>query len=319
MSKVYIILLNYNGHRDTIECLESLFKSEGVKFQVIVIDNSESIRSILELEKWAKGEINVTSTEHPELVYPTIDKPISYKLVNEKNLNNNLFKDELILVKTDKNRGFSAGNNIGLKYALKADDFDYCWLLNNDTVVQKDTLFNLYKCASKNKYSVTGSSLIYYGTDLIQGLGGKINTFFCTTKFLKKEYENPDYIVGASMLITRDCLNQVGLLPDEYFLYYEEVDYCLNVRNHNLKIGVCPDSKVYHKEGNSIGINIDNDSQKPEKMDLIYIESKILFIKRNCKYKMKMYLSIFFTITIRILRGQYSRVPKILKILRRNG
>ena len=98
----------------------------------------------------------------------------------------------LIFIQAGENAGFAAGNNIGIKYALAKDDFEYVWLLNNDTVIEKNSLSSLVCYASKNDLGISGSVLIYYDNPKqVQAYGGSVNKFFGTSKDIlnKKEIE----------------------------------------------------------------------------------------------------------------------------------
>jgi hypothetical protein len=96
----------------------------------------------------------------------------------------------LIFIQAGDNRGFAAGNNIGIKYALAKDDFEYIWLLNNDTVIEKNTLskacMRLQNADNqKSKIGIVGSKLLFYDNpDIIQGIGGLYNKKLSTAKHL---------------------------------------------------------------------------------------------------------------------------------------
>jgi GT2 family glycosyltransferase len=183
--KVYIILLNYNGWKDTIECLESILKSDYSNYQIIVIDNDSPNNSM----EYIEGKQEVLYDESSQLKHlsqPHEPKPLEYVYYTkeealkggdkekESKLNN-----PLIFIQAGENGSFAAGNNIGMKYALAKNDFEYIWLLNNDTVIEKNSLSSLVCYASKNNLGISGSALMYYDNpDKIQAYGGTINKFF---------------------------------------------------------------------------------------------------------------------------------------------
>jgi len=297
--KVYIIIVNYNGWKDTIECLESVFRNNYLNFQVIAIDNGSSNHSIEKIKEWAEGKQEVLPHEPSHSLYylshPPVLKPIPYieytrqeaevggNTVQGKKTKEQWRKGErqtlkenncpslnypLIIIQTEKNLGFAGGNNIGIKYALVKDDFEYIWLLNNDTVIDMGALAYLveeaesYKKFSK-KVGMIGSKLLYFDNpSIIQGVGGKYNKWFAKSKHIgayekdrgqwDKQYINFDYVIGASMLISKDFIRDIGLMCEDYFLYFEDVDLAIRGRQKGWILGYCCKSKVYHKEGTSI-------------------------------------------------------------------
>lgn len=124
--KVYIIILNWNHHEDTIECLESVFLNEYCNYQVIVCDNASTDNSMEKIRKWADGYHNIG---------------IKYYLYTQSDIKKIDFRNEedvpLILIENEKNLGYAGGNNIGIQYTMGKNDFSYIWILNNDTVVEK--------------------------------------------------------------------------------------------------------------------------------------------------------------------------------------
>jgi len=159
--KVSIIILNWNGWQDTIECLESVLRNNYTNYQVIVIDNNSSDCSMDYIKAWAEGELNVRinpDNSLRDLSYPPVRKPIPYVYYSkeeaekggnpekekelEKTIRNNntvTMQSPLIFIQTGSNLGFAGGNNVGIRYALK-QDCDYILTLNNDTIMAKDAL-----------------------------------------------------------------------------------------------------------------------------------------------------------------------------------
>lgn len=323
MDKVYIILLNYNSWQDTIECLESVLKSDYKNYQIIVVDNDSPNNSMDYIINWAEGKQEVNYNENCQLKHlskPFEKKPLEYIFYAQKNLNaENIEKykklnNSLIFIQAGENRGFAGGNNIGIKYALAKDDFEYIWLLNNDTVIEKNSLSSLVAYAKKNQLGISGSSLMYYDNPKkIQAYGGHINKFFGTCSHIIdiKDIQNKlDYIVGASFLIDKKVIDKIGLLPEEYFLYYEETDYCFNARNNGFKLGIDIESIVYHKEGVSTGGSY-NGNKKSEFSDILSIKNRIKFHRKYLGGRLGLYIGLFITILNRIKRKQFKRIFKM--------
>lgn len=190
MGKVYILILNWNSWQDTIECVESVLKSDYRDFQIIIIDNDSKDSSVEFIKKYLNREIFPRIPENTYLkrnILPFIKDKIPYILYTEEEAlkGGNLQKEKnifcpqnikypVIIIKNRKNYGFAKGNNIALKFVLKRKDFSYVWLLNNDTIIEKNTLENLLKKAKENKkIGFVGSVIRYYqNPNFIQAVGG---------------------------------------------------------------------------------------------------------------------------------------------------
>ena len=220
---VSIIVLNWNGLKDTRECLESLRGITYPNFSIILVDNASSDDSVTCLRN-----------EHPDLT---------------------------IIENTD-NLGFSEGNNIGIRYAL-SHGADYIWILNNDTVVDPFALIALVDVAEADaNIGILGSKIFYFDEpEVLWFAGGPmdwdhfetphvgINQKDCGQYDDIKDY---DRITGCSMLVSRRLCDRIGLMDPAYFLYVEEVDWCLRSWADGLRVVYVPESKVYHKVSKSV-------------------------------------------------------------------
>jgi GT2 family glycosyltransferase len=213
--KVFIIILNWNNWPDTLECLESLKNNDYPNYQVVIIDNG--------------------STEKLQTDFKVI--------YNQKNL------------------GFSGGNNVGIKYALEKGA-DYVLLLNNDTIVAKDFLSEMIKVAEKDKkIGMIGPQIYFYGDkNRIWFAGGQVNWLYNQGQMRgynqidKGQYdssEETDYITGCCLLIKREVIKKIGLMPEDYFLYYEDTDWSLKAQQAGFKCLFVPRAKIWHKGSKS--------------------------------------------------------------------
>lgn len=270
MPTVYIIILNWNGWQDTIECLESVFRLEFHDFAVLVCDNASEDDSLGHIAAWARGEL-AAGWDNPDLARhttPPVRKPIPFVQVNPTDqLSIALHHERLFLVQAGSNSGFAAGNNVGLRLALSDPNFEYAWLLNNDTVVHPKALTAMVeRMEARADAGICGSKLLYYDNPvLIQALGGSVyNLWTSRGGHLGAGLKNQNtpshewvesrmkYVVGASMLVRRKFLLDVGLMNESYFLYYEEIDWATRARG-KYSLAYAPESVVFHKEGASIG------------------------------------------------------------------
>ncbi|MCU7834325.1 MAG: glycosyltransferase family 2 protein [gamma proteobacterium symbiont of Taylorina sp.] len=335
--KVYIIILNWNSWQDTIECLESIYRQQASNYTVIVCDNASADQSLEQIKTWADGKNPLSLANDnslAKLTSPPILKPLPYTLLSRNQAENtpplSAHTTDLILIQTGKNLGFAGGNNVGLRYALKCQDMDYVWLLNNDTVVEPDCLDKMLDYTKNQaEKNICGSTIAYYNDPaVIQALGGchynkwtglastslgrglKIND-----KIAHREYEKQlSYISGASWLLPKDFLIDIGLMEESYFLYCEEIDWC--VRNNNkYKLCYAPDAIVYHKEGKSIGSP--NDKYPSSLLSDFYIfRNKLRFTRRYFPQAIiSSYATSLFQAFNRARRGQWDKALLIIKVI----
>jgi GT2 family glycosyltransferase len=276
---VYVILLNWNGWRDTIACLESVLRLQGVTVQIVVCDNASSDCSVQRIRDWCRGdcEANITSKALRHLVSPAVPKPlhlVEYQRPEAEAGGVSGDAGDVYLLHTGANLGFAGGCNVGIRFSLARGDADYVWLLNNDTLVEPQALAELVARASASEsIGIVGSSLCYFDApDTIQSLGGGVfNPFRAMTRHIgegerRREVSADElhrieasmaYVVGASMLASRRFLNSVGLMKEDYFLYFEEMDWAERARRAAppFRLAFAPRSIVYHKVGASAGTN----------------------------------------------------------------
>lgn len=323
--KVYIVILNWNGVNDTLECMESVFRNHYSNYKVIVCDNNSSDRSMEKIKAWAerKRVRNYDAYSHiARNTMPPLKDTISYIEYDRQTAENGgdakLPEPPLILIQTGDNLGFAGGNNVGIRYALKREDFTYIWLLNNDTVVEAEALVELV-----NHYQTTlnigicGSKLLTYEEySKIQSFGGRYNKYFGTTRSINtiENIGSLSYISGASMLISKKFLHEIGLMNEEYFLYYEEMDWAVRSEG-KFVLGCAERSVVYHKEGATIGGKNDT-TNRSEIADYYSIRNRILFSRKYfSQYLPLVYLGLLMAVFNRIKRKQYSRVKMIFDIV----
>lgn len=227
--KVAIILVNYNGYKDTVECVSSLLECSYSNYEIIIVENGSGDAQALKEDTFLN--------EHSTILY------------------------------SRENQGFSEGNNIGIRYA-KAQNADFVLLLNNDTIVKKDFLDKLVACAMQDeKIAITTSIINYFydqnrtwydfGTfDRLTGYTRMLSTPSSHAK-LAQGYE-VTFSTGCLMLIRMQCLEQMGgELSNDYFLYSEDTDLCLNALDHGFKIVSVPEVLIYHKVNGSTGTGSD--------------------------------------------------------------
>lgn len=260
--RVYVLLLNWNGWRDTLECLDSLFRMHYPHFRVVVCDNASSDESVERIAAWADGLLAAPAGASPARSAEEVAKPLPYALLDRAEAERGGGGEDapLVLVQNGSNGGFAAGNNVGLRYAL-ARGADYVWLLNNDTVVAPDTLGELVAAAEADPGAgMVGAKLLFYDEpETIQAAaGGKLTRWNGFTSLYGSGEEDrgdwdrplePDYVHGASLLVRAGVAREVGLMDERYFLYSEEVDWSVRTRRAGWRLGYAHRARVWHKEG----------------------------------------------------------------------
>jgi len=334
--KVYIILLNWNSWRDTVECLESVLRSDYPDFQVIVCDNDSSDGSLERIREWADGGIPAPPSGNDlpaSLTVPPVPKPVPFveygRCEAEAGGDRRAADRPLVLIRTGANLGFAGGCNVGLRYAMARDDFGYAWLLNNDTVAEPAALAAMVaRMAETPGAGVCGSKLLYYDRpDTVQTLGGyRFNRWLAMPRPLGQQRHSSEavdaeaaeletgYVAGASMLVSREFLRRIGLMDERYFLFFEEMDWAVRSRGR-FSLVFAPRSIVYHKEGASTGTNSGGGGNSPLS-EYYFNRNRVRFSRRHYPLMLPtVILGILISLLNRIRRGQPENARMIAKAL----
>lgn len=287
---ITIIILNWNGWSDTLECLESLFQINYPNYRVLIVDNHSEDQSIEMITEYCQGKLE---TKSPFFKYNPSNKPIRMEIITKEESESDevIIKSsnpEITLLKNDKNYGFAKGNNIGIKYALKNFNPDYVFLLNNDTVVEPNSLTELIK--PFNEYSNIGISgpLIYYydESDVVANLGGKVDI----TKYpgyydliesrTPADYPNNiiecDWVSGAALML-KIRETPIKYLNEKLFFGCEDIDLAILLEEQGYKSIVNLNSHIWHKEG----VSRKKRSSASVKRALMEIKSNLTFLKAH--------------------------------------
>lgn len=265
--RVYIIIVNWNGWADTLECLSTVFRSTYPDYRVIVCDNGSCDDSVARITGWGAGALRYPVSGSPlgDLMVAT-DRHIRTVIVpHDQNFSSWAANSDwdLLVVAIGSNLGFAAGNNVGMRIALALGDCAYVWLLNNDTVVDPDALSAMIcRMEVVPRAGMCGSRIHYYHEpDKIWALGGghfrKLigrsenvglgldisRGFLMDTDAVEHAMEYP---AGASMLVREAYLREVGLMDESYFLYCEEPDWVIRGADR-FSLAYARDSIVFHK------------------------------------------------------------------------
>lgn len=250
--KVSIIILNWNGLKDTVECLESLKKIIYPNYNIIVVDNGSSNDDVKALQT--------------------------------------IFGEYIKIIANDRNYGFTGGTNIGIRYALNITNPQYLLSLNNDTIVDPEFLDKLIEVAeSDTSIGIIGPKIYFYDfPNTIQSLGNRLN--FATGQISQignreqddgrsSKNRNIDFI-SVCLLIRAKVLDDIGLFDNDYFCYWEDVDLCNRAKKAGYKIMYAPSAKIWHKleksSANKLGL-----------VDYYIARNRFRFMKKNatrCQY-----------------------------------
>ena len=240
---MYAIVVNYNGWRDTLECVESLFASDHRPLQVIVCDNGSADDSVEQITRWAAGRA-------PGLTFAAATR--------SRIESGEAIPADLVLVACGGNLGFAGANNVGFRYVLAREDDAYVLLFNNDAVIAPDAIPALVAEARRDpRVGAVGATIHpYRSPGEIEALGGaRISraTGMTTMAHDADSAARLDYVTGCCVLVPRAALASVGLMDERYFLYGEDADWGLRFAASGYRQVHCAHAHVRHKGGGTVG------------------------------------------------------------------
>ena len=260
---VVIIVLNWNGWKDTIECIESLYQINYANFDLVVVDNCSEDSSVTKIMDYAITNEKILSLLYSNDPKKTINNFEFIKKESEnlsKNKNKTLDSKRIIIIENDRNYGFGTGNNIGIRFALKNLNPKYILILNNDTVVDKEFLNQLQHFMENNIDVGICSSIeySYYNRKKLLTAGININKygFGNMNASLKKpsltEPFEVTYANGACIFIRSELIHELGCFDEKMFVGAEDMDLSLRSWIIGKKVLAVPQSIIYHKHNASI-------------------------------------------------------------------
>lgn len=276
--KVFIVVLNWNGKKDTLECLQSIEKLDTFQHElnVVLVDNASTDGSISAFKKL---------------------KPENFSLK---------------ILESKKNLGFAGGNNLGIKYALGYEG-DYILILNNDTTVSSDLLIQFIKEAEENPRAGIFSPKIYFAPGfefhkerykkedkgrVIWYSGGKIdwNNVYGFSRGVDEvdsgqydKVEETDFATGTCMFISRKVLKEVGMFDEKYFMYYEDTELSVRAKKAEFKVMYVPGATLWHKVARSSAIGSELNDYFTTRNRMLFgikyakLRTKIALVKESIK------------------------------------
>ena len=246
-NKIYTIILNYNNYDDTVNCIKSFDTIKEFDIEIILVDNASETECADKLDEFV--------ADMPHVTY----------------------------IRNTENSGYAAGNNLGIKEALNRGA-KYLAIVNNDVVVNEDSFTACMEILEDEKVAFAGPAILEFGTHTIQYTGGMIDYWKLLTPHINEgtEYHRSeetvecDYVGGACMLFRADVIDKLGFIPEDYFLFWEETEWCANARRMGYKCISTFDGYVDHKGSVTI--------RKIKGLESYYFErNRVMFSLRNDK------------------------------------
>lgn len=268
MKHVEVVVLNWNGWRDTLRCVASLKRLDYPSFGLVVVDNGSTDGS----------------ESHIEAQFP-----------------------EIKVLQTGVNLGFGGGCNAGIRRALE-NGADYVWLINSDATVDENALAEMVSVAEDYAYIGAVGSVLYEvdQPEKIQLWGGGKIQFLSGSAFCQAGATRLDYVSGASMLLRREAIDQVGMFDDEaFFMYWEDSDLGFRLRQAGWQLAVAEKSRVWHKLSASLG-------KGSCQLDTYFTRSGVRFLRR---YSFVPAISVFAMVlrmfVKRVVMGEFDRAKSV--------
>lgn len=269
MKKIGIIILNYNGTNDTIECIKSILRNDDMKYmlKLVLVDNNSSSNELINLKKF----------------------------INSVGLIKN---QSIVLLENSDNLGFSKANNIGIKYLENTDKCNYYMLLNNDTIVLEKSITNLVDSMENSESDASSGLILDHDTQrLIWYSGGQVSrlkakgihfNYGKSIKDLRLTSGITRFLSGCFVVFKRETLLSIGYLNENYFFGSEEYDWSLKLSKFGYKMWFCKSSVIHHKVKIQEGNGASHDIKKPiyvyNSLRNKYIISKLNLSKITFKF-----------------------------------
>lgn len=314
MPGLSIIILNFRNAPDTIACVDSVLAAYGhdVDVSVVVVDNDSQDGSFEAIcERYAPG------TAPGSTPVPRVRRWVQ--------------QERLLLVQSEENGGFAYGNNVGLLAAARFAPAFY-WILNNDTAISPGTREAFAEAhawyeAHGQRVGLIGQKLVSYDDPtVLQAIGARLDRWTLQARHIgagerdRGQYddyriaEQMDYPVGASLYFSHDFLQDVGLMREDYFLYYEELDWLEKAHRRGWCHGFMWQVPLRHREGGTIRSDAGGRKYSPV-ADYFAIVSRLRFAWWNCPGRLPTAaLFCLFILLQRLLAGSWRSVWLVLRL-----
>ncbi|WP_108257978.1 glycosyltransferase family 2 protein [Mangrovicoccus ximenensis] len=262
---VGVVIVAFNSGQEAVDCAESVLsaaRAAGLGLRVVVVDNASADDTVARLRGWASGQ--VPYAPGTPLPFPIAPLPKPLALPEGGPGMAPVEEAPVALIHSGANRGFAGGVNAGLAYLAQFPAIRHMWVLNPDSVVPPESLAALRtRLEEGGTYGLMGGRVTYLDPpDMIQidgggrvdprtGVTANANLGASHAATPSPRTEEMDFIMGANVIASRAFYDRVGPMREDYFLYYEEVDWAM--RRGDLPLAYCEGLRVYHLAGTSIG------------------------------------------------------------------
>lgn len=256
MPSLFVIILNWNGWKDTLECLDSLRKSDHPNYRLIIVDNGSTDGSCERFREWSsRHQVEVVKYDKDQALAGGLKK-------REESMAAIVPSGRIAIIEAGENLGFAGGSNVGIQYAL-ARGAEHIMLLNNDTVLAPNALSVLAGFLERNPdyQGVTGQTRYFNRPEIIWNCGGDL-TWFGTRRYhnagapvlqIPNEGFRPiTFMTGCAPLFRADVFRLAGLLTTRFFFGEEDFEFSRRLRSLGQRMACCYDAIIYHKVGMSV-------------------------------------------------------------------
>ncbi|MGS0972995.1 MAG: glycosyltransferase [Candidatus Izemoplasmataceae bacterium] len=307
MNNLGIVILNWNGQRDTIECIKSIRENEEILYPIFLLDNGSKSDSVKYIEDWLKNDYKSS--------FEILD-------LDQFNFLNNYSQANLFLIKSKVNLGFAKGNNVVWK-KIK-DTFNYVFLLNNDTVIEKNSISRMinYMNSHSDVGVVSCDIRLYSYKEKLWHAGGYF-TWYGNKRYFKqsvidnhkrqgvKAISTP-FVTGCAMMVRKSVSNRIGLFTENFFHGEEDFNYCKRLSIADIKVDSVLESTIYHKVGTSI-----KKTQKLYNSYILHYSNRIIDQKNFIHLSMwKLWRKIYIFIIILKIYKNIKDIGITIKVIR---
>lgn len=302
--KVAVIILNWNGYCDTIDCLESLQRVDYENFEVVVVDNASRDESVEKILSWCRNN----GIWYQQLSYNPDDIKIEFSVEKiNGNTNSDCAFKHLVLLRLSKNTGFCGGNNIGMMQAA-SNGAEFFLVLNNDTIVTPKFLKPMVEVACNDKKVGLVGGIICYADnpDRIWFAGGYLDGYLEShldhqgdlySNVVFDQVYDTGLVTGCLMLIPKSVYDRLGGFYEKFFIWSEDWDYSFRVKKAGYKLVLASQVRIFHKCGRSLGV------MKP--LSYYYGTRNRLILKRLHVSRFKRWPFLAFFLVSRVPRYAY--------------
>ncbi len=322
-----VIITTYNDYKKTLACLEHVHKQSDMPRRIVVVDNGSDNEIVDKLLKgWrslVRAEVDSSYSEPVEVYSEDVDY------------------SPLVLIRRSENDGYAAAVNHALRMLFYDKECKAFWLLHNDTMPMQYALAALLRHSVEEidkenaDYHIIGSTIIHEDFKNIQCAGGGTFSSILGKVRLYEEnisrfslperqttVKNINFIYGASMLVRREVFENIGLFHEKFFLFFEDVEFCLRAQKEGYRMNWAPGAMVKHigptpgkaapvRSFNQLAIT---DNELPQLADYYNIRNRFYLLKKLHPYTFFLSLiSLPIPLSIRWFKGQKSRFNNVIK------